>query len=99
MVENGLLVNRKICLGLESFFILDTIQKVFGNDNDTLRNELNLDFSPEVISEKQVTFSVETSRVEAIDFSAHLVAVKVLFTSEIYELKRKVDRLRETEHQ
>ena len=37
MVENGRLENRETCQGLDSFFILDRIQTVFGNDNDTLR--------------------------------------------------------------
>ena len=46
------------------FFILDSIQTVFSNDNDTLRKELNLDFSPKVSPEKQVTFSVKTPEVE-----------------------------------
>ena len=32
---------------------------------------------------------------EATDFSAQLVAIKALFMSEIYELKRKINRLRE----
>ena len=63
MVENGLLENRKTCQGLDSFFILGSIQAVFINDNATLRKELNLDFSPKVSPEKQVTFSVETSKV------------------------------------
>ena len=63
MVENRLLENRKTCQGLDSFFMLGSIQAVFINDNATLRKELNLDFSPKVSPEKQVTFSVETSKV------------------------------------
>ena len=70
------------------------------NDNDTLRKELNSDFSPEVSPEKQVTFLVETPEVYqlinaapivhgATDFSVQLVAVKALFMNEIYELKEK----------
>ena len=43
--------------------MLDSIQTVFSNDNENLRKKLNLDFSPEVSFEKQVTFSLETSEV------------------------------------
>ena len=106
MVENGLLENRKTCQGLDSFFILNSIQTVFSNDNDTLRKELNLDFSPDVSLEKQVTLSVEIPEVsqqinaapvvhEVTDFSVQLVAVKALFMSEMYEVKREINRLRE----
>ena len=45
------------------FFILDSNQTVLCNDNDTLRKELNLDFSPKVSPEKQVTFSVKIPEV------------------------------------
>ena len=99
MVENGHLENRKTCQGLDSFFILDSIQTASCTDNETLRKELNIDFSPEVSPEKQVTFLVETPEVyQQITatptvhgpphFSAQLVAVKALFTSDMYELKR-----------
>lgn len=87
-------------------FILDNIETVFCNDNDTLRKELNLDFGLQVSPEKQVTFSVETPEVYqqinvtsvvhgARDFCVQVVAVKVLFMSEMYELKREINRLRE----
>ena len=87
-------------------FILDSIETVFCNDNDTLRKELNLDFGLQVSPEKQVTFSVETPEVYqqinvtsvvhgARDFCVQVVAVKVLFMSEMYELKREINRLRE----
>ena len=76
---------------LDSFFIIDSIQTVFSNDNDTLRKKINLDFNPEVSPDKQGTFLMETPKVcqqinvapivdEATDFSAQLVAVKTLFT-------------------
>ena len=79
---------------------------VFNNDNDTLRKELNLDFSPEVSPEKQVIFSVETAEVyqqinatpvvhRATHFRTQPVAVKVPFISEMYKLKRQINRLRE----
>ena len=45
------------------FFIVASIRTVFSNENDTLKKELNLDFSLKVNPEKQVTFSVETSKV------------------------------------
>ena len=60
MVENGLSENRKTFQGFKSFFILYSIHTVFSNDNDTLRKELNLEFSPEVSPEKQISSSVET---------------------------------------
>ena len=60
MIENNL-ENKKTCQTLDSFFILDIIQAVFSDNNDTLRKELNLDFSHEV-SPEQVT-SVETPEV------------------------------------
>ena len=67
---------------------------------------MNLDFSLQVSPEKQVTFSVETPEVyQQInatsvvhgerDVCAQVVAVKVLFMSEMYELKREINRLRE----
>ena len=88
-------------------FILESIQTVFSNGNDTLKKELNLDFSPEVSPEKRVIFSVETPKIyqeinatlimhKATDFSAQLVAVKTPFMSEIYELKREIIRLRKS---
>ena len=58
----GLLENRKACRGLNSFFILDSIQTVLSNNNDTLGRKINLNFSPKVCPEKQVTFSVETPK-------------------------------------
>ena len=72
--------DRKTFQGLHLFFILDSIQTVFSNDNDNLREELNLDFSPEICPGKQVTFSEEILEVyrqinptpivyNAIDFS------------------------------
>ena len=79
--------------------MLDSIHSVFTNDNDTLIKELNLDFSPKVSPEKQVTFSVETPEVYqqininaapvgygATNFNSQLVALKALFMSEMYEL-------------
>ena len=78
------------------FFIDDSIQTVFSNNIATLRKDLNLDFSHEVSTEKQVTFSVKVHNVyqqinatsivhEPTYFSASLVAVKALFVSEINE--------------
>ena len=78
------------------FFIDDSIQTVFSNNIATLRKDLNLDFSHEVSTEKQVTFSVKVPNVyqqinatsivqEPTYFSASLVAVKALFVSEINE--------------
>ena len=101
IVKNGHLENRKICQALDLFIILDRIQTVFSDDNDTLKKELNLDFSPEVSPEEQVTFSVETLEVYqhidaapvvygATDFSSQLVAVKALFMNEMYELKIEI---------
>ena len=106
IVKNGHLENRKICQALDLFIILDRIQTVFSDDNDTLKKELNLDFSPEVSPEEQVTFSVETLEVYqhidaapvvygATDFSSQLVAVKALFMNEMYELKIEINRFRE----
>ena len=104
MIENNL-ENKKTCQTLDSFFILDIIQADFSDNNDTLRKELNLDFSHEV-SPEQVTFSVKTPEVDqqinatpvvygAIDFTSQLVAVKALFMSEIDELEREKNRFRE----
>ena len=42
---------RKHAKGLP-FFVLDSIHKVFSNDNYALKKELNLDFSPEISPEK-----------------------------------------------
>ena len=89
LVEKGHLENKKTCQRLDSFFILNIIQTVFNDDNNTLRKEFNLDFNPDVIPE-QVTFSVETPEVYqqinatpygATDFSSQLLAVKALFMS------------------
>ena len=88
------------------FFIVDSIQTVFSNENDTLKNELNLNFSLKVNPEKQVTFVVETPEVYqpinpipvvhgATDFNPQLVPLEALFTREMYELKREINRLRE----
>ena len=104
MIENNL-ENKKTCQTLDSFFILDIIQAVFSDNNDTQRKELNLDFSHEV-SPEQITFSVETPEVyqhinatpvvyEEIDFTSQLVAVKALFMSEIDKLEREKNRFRE----
>ena len=82
-------------------FILESIQNVFSNDKDILGNELNLDFSSEVSPEKEAIFAVESPQNyqeinatpivhEAADFGAQLVALKRLFMSEIYELKREI---------
>ena len=76
MVENEHLENKKTYQGLDTFFILDRIRKVFSDVNDTLRKELNLDFSSEVSPEKQVTVSVETPEVYEQIKVTHVVNFK-----------------------
>ena len=64
------------------FFILSSIWIVFSNDNDTLRCHY------QQINRTPVVHG-------ATDFNSQLVALKALFISKMYELKREMNRLRE----
>ena len=84
------------------FFYTRQHPKSLSNYNDTLRKQLNLDFTLEVSPEKQVTFSVETPKVYqlingapivhgATDFSAQLVVLKALFMKKINSLRENIN--------